>query len=96
MKENAPGLLMLETLAAQLGCVYLSDLRCLPPGKRACLRGLLEEIPAASAPLAVWNEAAFYLAALPAAASAEEARRALLSWAESNLKRTLKTEGGAL
>ena len=79
-----------------MGCVYLSDLRCLPPDSRTRLREILQKIPASSAPSEVWNETAFYLAALPAASSAEEARRALLAWAGGNGKRTLKTEGGAL
>lgn len=96
MSEKQPGLLMLETLAAQMGCVYLSDLRCLPPDSRTRLREILQKIPASSAPPEVWNETAFYLAALPAASSAEEARRALLAWAGGSGNRTLKTEGGAL
>ena len=96
MRENEPGLLMLEILASRLGCVYLSDLRCLPPGKRACLYEILQRVPASAASPAEWNETAFYLAALPAAPTAKEARAALLSWAESNAERTLKTEGGTL
>ena len=90
MMREPPAAPMLECLAARLGCVYLSDLRCLPPGKQACLAELLRNMPAHAASPAAWNEAAFYLAALPAAPAA------LLSWAESNAKRTLKTEGGTL
>ncbi len=96
MMREPPAAPMLECLAARLGCVYLSDLHCLPPGKQACLAELLRNMPAHAASPAAWNEAAFYLAALPAAPTAGEARAALLSWAESNAKRTLKTEGGTL
>lgn len=93
MMREPPAAPMLECLAARLGCVYLSDLRCLPPGKQACLRELLQNIPADAAPLSDWNDTAFYLAALLPADMAQESRRALLVWAAQSADRTLKTEG---
>ena len=54
---------MLDELARQCGCLYLSDLRY-PPAQPA-LRRVLKHFPAEDYPAAQWTEALSYLAGLP-------------------------------
>lgn len=53
---------LLEVLALQLGCGYLSDLRFLRGWERMRLARRLETIPAKDADLSDWNDALEYLA----------------------------------
>ena len=69
---------LLDYLAWQAGCAYLSDLHFLTPAQRVRLRGAVEALPPESAPLRSWNDAAAYIVGTGPAATPEAAREALL------------------
>ena len=69
---------LLDYLAWQAGCAYLSDLHFLTPAQRVRLRRAVEALPPESVPLRSWNDAAAYIAGAGPAATPEAAREALL------------------
>ena len=69
---------LLDYLAWQAGCAYLSDLHFLTPAQRVRLRRAVEALPPESVPLRSWNDAAAYIADTGPAATPEAAREALL------------------
>ena len=69
---------LLEYLAWQAGCAYLSDLHFLTPAQRVRLRRAVEALPPESVPLRSWNDAAASIAGAGPAATPEAAREALL------------------
>ena len=70
---------LLDTLAARLGCNYLSDLK--NPLHKVGIVEVLAAITADSYPLAQWNEALAYLCNQTPSSNAESARRRLLQCA---------------
>ena len=76
--HNVVQLPLLDYLAWQAGCAYLSDLHFLTPAQRVRLRRAVEALPPESAPLRSWNDAAAYIADSAPAATPEAAREALL------------------
>ena len=77
MFHSASAWPLLEYLAYQAGCAYLSDLHSLNGSQRVRLARLLEQIPADAADLHTWNDALDYLAQAPPANTAEAARERL-------------------
>lgn len=69
---------LLDRLAKQLGCGYLSDLKYLDAPKRAALVRLLEQTPCDAASLQQWNDALAYLSDQPGAPDAAAARAGLI------------------
>lgn len=67
---------LLDELARQCGCLYLSDLRY-PPARPALLR-VLNRCPAEDYPAAQWTEALSYLAGQPNVKGTPEELRAQL------------------
>lgn len=82
---------LLENLALQLGCTYLSDLRFLQSWERMRLVQRLENIPAEAAGLSDWNDALEYLTGdkhpRSDAAQAKTALVEALSAPRANVKR---------
>lgn len=70
---------LLDRLAKQLGCLYLSDLKYLDPAKQADLVRALNATPTGAASLQQWNDALSYLTSQPGAGSRAEARDRLLA-----------------
>lgn len=70
---------LLDTLCAQVGCQYLSDLRYLQHWQRLWLARKVENIPVQAATLAEWNDALAYLAQGKAQPTSEQARTALIA-----------------
>ena len=71
---------LLDYLAWQTGCEYLSDLHWPGPGQRARLRRALAELAPDCAPQREWDDAAAYLTGGPPAPGPEAAKAALLDW----------------
>lgn len=69
---------LLETLARQMDCAYLSDLKYLDPRRRKKLAGLVGSLEACAVPCAEWNDALTYLGGGESCSTAEKARTALL------------------
>lgn len=69
---------LLETLARQMDCAYLSDLKYLEPRRRKRLAGLIRCLEACDVPRAEWNDALVYLGGGEGCPTAEKARAALL------------------
>ena len=69
---------LLDRLAAQSGCEYLSDLRRLEKGARVRLAGILREVASGDAALEEWNDALRYLTGEPPASTPEAARQTLI------------------
>lgn len=71
---------LLDYLAWQTGCEYLSDLHALTPAQRARLRRAVEALPPDAACLREWNDAAAYIADSEPGGSPAQSRQALLAW----------------
>ena len=69
---------LLENLARQMGCEYLSDLKYLDTASRAVLAGLIQHTGVEQATREDWNDALTYLTGQPPQPDAETARQALL------------------
>ncbi len=74
---------LLETLARQMGCEYLSDLKYLDPAGRERLAGLVRGIAPGDAPQTEWNDALTYLTGQDPLADDDAARTALLAALEN-------------
>lgn len=70
---------MLDFLASQMKCEYLSDLRYLPEGKRRILAERVEALGADEYDLRQWNDALEYLTGGRAEETAEAAKAAITS-----------------
>lgn len=70
---------LLDVMAAQMGCEYLSDLRYLDSGQRAALAEKLGELAPKASDLRDWNDALEYLTGQPPQSSTEQARAALIA-----------------
>lgn len=68
---------LLDLLSAQMGCMYLSDLRLLPAEERRRLAEKLERMEPGDADLRDWNDALNYLADAPPEATARAAKERL-------------------
>lgn len=75
MKVEQP---LLELLADELGCHFLSDLRFLSPARRQHLAQLLERIQPREEDIREWNEALAYLTGAPPENTAYTAQRQLI------------------
>lgn len=75
--QAAPNAELLDEIAAQLGCRYLSDLKHLSGGRRKLLAQDLKAVRADAAALREWNDALCYLTETPPAQT-QEAAKALL------------------
>lgn len=76
---------LLDVLAVEMRCTYLSDLRLLSNVQKLELARLVEKIPPEEASLDEWNDALEYLIGISAQTSREMARSRLiwsldLSW----------------
>ena len=71
---------LLELLSLEMGCMYLSDIRYLPPERREYLAEKLKEFPAQERDAREWNEALEYLAGVPAEKTARAAKWRLMQW----------------
>lgn len=74
---------LLEILARQMGCEYLSDLKYLDPVGREKLAGLVRGIAPGEAPQTEWNDALTYLTGQDPLQDADAARAALLAALET-------------
>lgn len=71
---------LLDVMAVQMGCMYLSDLRFLNGGQRALLAQKLERLTAEDEDLRDWNDALQYLTGDgQPRATAAQARAALIA-----------------
>lgn len=70
---------LLEFMAVQAGCAYLSDLPRISGRQRAKARQALEQLPPEAATLQEWNDALDYLIHAPPEETAQAARERLLS-----------------
>ena len=75
---------LLETLARQMDCAYLSVLKYLDPRRRKKLAGLVRSLEACAVPCAEWNDALIYLGGGESCSTAEKARTALLELLDSS------------
>ena len=69
---------LLELLAGEMGCLYLSDLRALGGADRLRLARALEKIEPREEDLREWNDALAYLTGLPPMPTARQARAQLM------------------
>ena len=70
---------LLERLAIQVGCTYLSDLRFLNDEQRRYLAQKLEQLHPREEDIREWNDALAYLAGAPPEPTARAARDLLVS-----------------
>lgn len=73
------GACLLDLMAIQMGCTFLSDLRFLDGGRRTALAEKLKKVPVREADLHDWNDALNYLTGDGPRASAEDAKAALIA-----------------
>lgn len=69
---------LLDYMAAEIGCSYLSDLHYLSRPRRQVLAHKVEKLPLDEHDIKEWNDALTYVTDLPAAATAREAKKALV------------------
>lgn len=69
---------LLDLLAIQMKCDYLSDLRFLTQGQRHCLAKKLERLTPREEDIRDWNDALTYLTGAPPAATAQAAKEQLM------------------
>lgn len=76
---------LLDTLSAQIGCTYLSDLRFLNTLQHKQLAEILKCISAETFELREWNDALSYLTEnSQSRTDAKQARTALINWLLTN------------
>ena len=72
---------LIDVLAKELRCEYISDLRFLPACEyRKAARYIEEKIPADSASLFEWNDALEYLSGAEPESTPEAAKKKLIKW----------------
>ena len=71
---------LLDLLAAQMGCTYLSDLRFLSDGRRYNLAQKLVQLIPREKDLRDWNDALVYLTGVPPEQTAHAAKARLVEW----------------
>ena len=69
---------LLELMASQMGCVYLSDLRFLQPEQRRSLARELNRLAPREEDVQDWNDALEYLGGSPPEATAQAAKERLI------------------
>lgn len=69
---------LLDAMAIQMGCDYLSDLRFLDSSQQAVLAEKLKNLPSSMSDLHDWNDALQYLIGQPPQSDAEQAKAALI------------------
>ncbi len=74
------GYSLLDAMAVQAQCQYLSDLKYLQGWELIKLGRALEQVPADAATLFEWNDALAYLAAAPPEQTQEAARERLMTF----------------
>ena len=74
---------LLEVLSIRRDCQYLSDLKNLSKGKCVCLCREIRTIPTEAVECREWNAALTYLTGKSPAATAEEAKSALIAALQS-------------
>ena len=72
--DNARGNTLLDILAGEVRCEFLSDLRYLSAPDRRRLARKVRETPAGAVSLREWNDALDYLAGAPPERAPEEAK----------------------
>jgi len=77
MSNQPPSAQLLDMLAAQMGCHYVSDLKYLPHNQRTELSRVVAELPSDFVPLYQWNDALKYLFHSAPEASPDFAREKL-------------------
>lgn len=77
--EIERGVSLVDFLAKEMNCVYVSDLTRLTVFQQKHLAALLEALPPEAASEAEWADALAYIKKIPAQESAEEDRERLLS-----------------
>ena len=77
MEETKVSLSLVDYLAAKAGCMYISDLKYLPPTEKYFLYRTVRELSPDCFPLREWNDALEYIAGAPNEADAPEARKKL-------------------
>ena len=70
---------LVDFLAKEMGCTYVSDLTHLTVSQQRRLAAVLEKLPPDAAGEAEWADALAYMEKLPAQESAEEDRKRLIS-----------------
>lgn len=85
---------LLDLIAIQMGCVYLSDLRFLDSMQRRHLAGKLERLTPREADLQEWNDALDYLTGAPPEKTAQAARERLVQLLRQQNKGIHKYIGG--
>lgn len=69
---------LLELMAAQIGCTYLSDLRFLQPEQRRSLARELNRLTPREEDVQDWNDALAYVVGAPPEATAQAAKARLI------------------
>ena len=69
---------LLDLLAIQMGCMYLSDLRFLSPEQRRYLAQKLDRLTPREADIWDWNDALDYLTGAPPESTAQAAKAQLV------------------
>lgn len=70
---------LIDFLAKEMGCVYVSDLTHLNAWQQKHLAAVLEELPAEAASQREWDDALCYIEMLPPQSDAEKDRKCLLA-----------------
>ena len=70
---------LVDFLAKEMDCAYISDLTHLPPWQQQRLAAVLEQLPSEAASQREWDDALNYIEMLPPQSDAEKDRQCLLS-----------------
>lgn len=77
--EIETGVSLVDFLAKEMGCVYVSDLTHLDAWQQQRLAAVLQRLPADAASEREWDDALCYIEMLPPQNDAEKDRKCLLS-----------------
>lgn len=78
-EQASKKLSLVDMLAQELGCQYLSDLSFLEDAQRTYLARIIQDTPLDAASLFEWNDALAYLVESPPEHDASSAKQKLLS-----------------
>lgn len=77
--EIETGVSLVDFLAEEMGCVYVSDLTHLDARQQQRLAAVLEKLPSEAASQREWEDALCYIEMLPPQNDAERDRKCLIS-----------------
>lgn len=77
--EIETGVSLVDFLANEIGCMYVSDLTHLNEAQQQRLVAVLRRLPSESASERDWDDALCYIEKLPPQSSAEQDRKCLIS-----------------